>query len=199
MVHWVVKVVSQADVDRARGELLGRSTDDQKKALAAKFANGDKAIDDSFNVQRGSASASPSVDQEASSSKGTLTVPTTYTMYGVSASDLKDYLNQVLQKQLVGDNQKIYKDGVDGARLSNFRNDNNVLSATLTATGQVGPEINENEVKEEVKGKRFGEVQSTLQAIQNVQDVTVRFSYPWVTSVPNDTNKIKIEFSLKND
>jgi hypothetical protein len=120
-------------------------------------------------------------------------------MYGVAESDLKEYLNQVLQKQLVGDNQKIYQDGVGSAQLSNFRNDNNALSATLTATGQVGPEINENQVKEEVKGKRFGEVQSTLQAIQNVQDVTVRFSYPWVTSVPNDTNKIKIEFSLQND
>jgi hypothetical protein len=195
----VVKVVSQADIDRARGELLGRSTDDQKKALTAKFASGDKVIGDSFNVQRGSASASPAVDQEASNSKGTLTVPTTYTMYGVAESDLKEYLNQVLQKQLVGDNQKIYQDGVGSAQLSNFRNDNNALSATLTATGQVGPEINEDQVKEDVKGKRFGEVQSTLQAIQNVQDVSVRFSYPWVTSVPNDTNKIKIEFSLQND
>lgn len=195
----VVKVVSQADIERAQGELIGRSTDAQKKALSDKFSGNEKAIVDSFAVQRGAASASPAVNQEASNGKATLSIPTTYVMYAVPNTDLKEYLKQVLDQQIVGDNQKIYDDGVSSAQLGNFRNDNSTLSATLTAKGQIGPEINEDNVKNEVKGKRFGEVQSSLQSIEGVQDVSVKFSFPWVTSVPSDTNKVKIEFKLENE
>ncbi len=195
----VVKVVSQADIERAQGELIGRSTAAQKKALLDKFSSNDKAIGDSFAVQRGVVSASPALNQEASNGKATLSIPTTYVMYAVPNTDLKEYLKQVLDQQIVGDNQKIYDDGVSSAQLGNFRNDNNTLSATLTAKGQIGPEINEDNVKNEVKGKRFGEVQSSLQSIEGVQDVSVKFSFPWVTSVPSDTNKVKIEFKLENE
>jgi hypothetical protein len=195
----VVTVVSSEDIERAQGEILGRSTDSVRDELREKFSNGNKVISDSFNVARESATSSPAVDQEASNGRATLTVPTTYSMYAIPETDLKEYLKQVLEDQIVGDNQKIYEDGFDDAQLSNFRIDGETITATLTATGQIGPNIDETAVKEQVRGLRYGEVQSTLETIDGIQDVDVRFSFPWVWSVPGDTNKIKIEFTLENE
>jgi len=69
----------------------------------------------------------------------------------------------------------------------------------VTANGQIGPKIDENAIKEQVKGKIYGEVQSALQTIEGVKDVDVKFSYFWVRTVPNNTSKIDIEFKLENN
>lgn len=195
----VVKVVSAADIERAQGELIGRSTDQMKKSLTDKVGASEKVIADSFRVDRAPATASPAVNQEAPNAKGTLVIPTTYTLAAVPQADLDQYLNGLLNGQLVGKDQKIYDSGLKSAQVSNFRVDNNVITATITATGQVGPQLNEPVIIEQVKGKRFGDVQSTLDSIEGIQNIDVKFSFPWVTSVPNDTNKIKIEFTLQNE
>lgn len=196
-----VKVISAEDIERAQGQLVGKSTDEAKKALAKKFTNGEVVIDSSFTVERGEAVSAPAVNAEApASGKATLTIPTTYIMYAVPKADLETYLSTSIKEQLENqDNQRIYNTGADKASLSNFRKEGETVTASLTSTGRIGPKIEETAVKEQVKGKIFGEVQSTLESIDGVQDVDVQFSYFWVRSVPNDTNKIKIEFKLENE
>ncbi|MAU33692.1 hypothetical protein CL689_06580 [Candidatus Saccharibacteria bacterium] len=193
------EVPTQGDVERAQGDLIGRSTDGAKEELASSFGENDKVIDSSFNVARGDANSSPAVGEEAKDGKATLTIPTTYTMYAVSQSDLEGYLDSLLDEQLVGDNQRVYENGYASAQLSNFTRDGDTITATLTATGQVGPKIDEAALKEQVKGKRYGDVQATLKTIEGIQDVDVRFSYPWVWSVPGNTDKIDIEFKIESD
>ncbi len=195
----VVKVVSAADIERAQGELIGRSTDATKKALTDKFSGDQKVIADSFKVDRGGATASPALNQEAANGRGTLTIPTTYSIYAVAKADLENYLKGILDEELVGDDQKIYDNGYESAQFSNFQIENDIPTVTLTATGQVGPQLDEAAIIEQVKGKRYGEVQSSLQATEGIQEVDVKFSFPWVTSVPGDANKIKIEFKLENE
>jgi hypothetical protein len=119
-------------------------------------------------------------------------------MQAVSKSSLENYLKDYLTKQLE-DSQKIYSTGADTATLSNFRVDGDTRTVTLTATGRVGPEIDEDQIKEQVKGKIYGEVQQTLQAETGIKEVDVQFSYFWVRTVPNDLNKIKIEFKVENN
>lgn len=196
-----VKIVSADDIERAKGQLIGKATDDQKKALIKKFINGEKVIDSSFTVDRADASSIPGVNAEApASGKAKLTIPTTYTIYAVPEADLESYLNSSIKTQLDGENiQRVYNTGIDKAGLSNFKKDGETLTATVTSTGQIGPKIDEAALKEKVKGKIYGEVQSTLEAIDGVQEVDVQFSYFWVRSVPNDTNKIQIEFKLENE
>ncbi|MCY1554205.1 hypothetical protein D9M68_907610 [compost metagenome] len=67
---------------------------------------------------------------------------------------------------------------------------------TVTATGKIGPNIKDSDVKEQAKGKRYGEVQSQIESIQGVRDVDVKFWPFWVTVVPNDVNKVNVEFKL---
>jgi hypothetical protein len=195
----IATVVSQDDIDRANGQLIGKSADDEKKALTAKFKNGEKVIDSSFTVDRAAAVSSPAVNAEAASGKASLTIPTTYSVQAIASADLESYLNSSLESQLANkDDQKVYETGVSKAGLTNFRKDGDTLTVAVTSTGQIGPKINEDQIKDQVKGKIYGEVQSTLEQINGVQNVDVKFSFFWVRTVPNDTNKIHIQFKVQN-
>ncbi len=195
----IAKVVSAEDVERARGQLVGQSTDAERDALKKKFTNGEVVVDGSFVVDRAPAVASPAVDQEAADGKARLTAATTYSIQAVAKTDLESYLKSYLDSKIEADSQKMYSSGADKATLGNYRKDGETQFATLTATGQIGPKIDEAAIKEQVKGKIYGEVQQTLQSIDGVKDVDVKFSYFWVRSVPNDVNKIKIEFKVEQN
>lgn len=193
----VAKVVSSDDIERAKGQLIGQSTDEVKKALIAKFTNGEKVIDGSFTVDRAEAVSAPAVNAEApESGKAKLTIATTYTIYAVPTDSLKTYLEESLKAKLNNqDEQQIYETGLEDATLSNFRKDGETLTASVVATGQIGPKFDVDKVKEQVKGKIYGEAQRTLEAIPGVEEVDVKFSFFWVRSIPNDLNKIQVEFN----
>jgi hypothetical protein len=195
-----IKVATASDIERAQGDIIGRSTEDMKKALTAKFTNGEKVIDSSFVVQRGQAVATPAEGAEAPNGKATLAIETTYTLYAVAKADLVTYLDDSIKEQILDDtNQRVYDNGYDTAAISNFRQEGDVLTAGVTATGQIGPKVEEADIKERVKGKIYGEAQSSIQSIEGVQDVNITFSYFWVRTIPNDVDKIKVEFTLKNE
>lgn len=194
----IAKVVSADDIERAKGQLIGASADDQKKALTKKFVNGEVVVDSSFTVERGEAVSAPAVDQEAADGKAKLTVPTTYTIQAVPKADLESFLKSYLEAKIDTKTQKIYSTGADKATLSNFRKDGDASVVTLNANGSVGPKIDEVQIKEVVKGMKYGEVQQTLEAQDGIKAVDVQFSYFWVRTVPNNTDKITIEFKVEN-
>ncbi len=196
----IAKVVSASDIERATGQLMGQSTDPEKKALIEKFTNGEKVIDSSFTVDRGVAVSAPAVDQEAPTGKATLTIPTTYSIQAVPKASLETFLKDYIDNQLEGDEgQKIYSTGADSASLANFRKEGETMTASLTTTARVGPQIDEAAIKEQVKGKIYGEVQQSLESIQGIKEVDVQFSYFWVRTVPGNTDKITIEFKVENE
>ena len=57
-------------------------------------------------------------------------------------------------------------------------------------------EYTNSEIKDRVKGKRFGDIQADLQSIEGVRDVSVELSPFWVSTIPNDTSKITIKFNI---
>ncbi len=196
----VVKVVSAEDVERAQGQLIGQSTDEEKAELVKKFTNGEVVIDSSFTVTRADAVSAPAVDQEATDGKATLTIATTYSIQAVPKAELDTYLKASLNSKIDQNTQKVYDTGIDSATLSNYqKTDDGTMTATVNADGSVGPKINEEEIKEQVKGKKYGEVQQTLEAQEGIQGVDVQFSYFWVRTVPNNTDKITIEFKVEDE
>lgn len=195
----IAKVVSADDIDRAQGQLIGKSTDDQKKALAKQFSTDYLVIDSSFTVERAAAVSTPAVGQETSTGKATLTVPTTYTIFGIQKSNLEIYLRAALEAKLDNSqNQKIYDAGIKSATISNFRKDGANQLVTVNAIGRIGPKIDESAIKDEVKGKRYGEVQQILQSVDGIKQVDVQFSYFWVRTVPSNPDKISIEFKVED-
>jgi hypothetical protein len=194
-----IKIVLQADVEKAKAQLVALNTDDAKKKLAGKFDSSTLVIDDSFQATPADPQSSPAVGQESKDGRAKLTSEVAYTMNGVAKGNLSTYLKAALDKQLNKDTQRIYSDGVKTAKLSNFKQNNGNTTITLAATGQIGPMINDDDIKEKVKGKRFAEVQEILKQIDGVNDAQTKFSPFWVNTVPNDVKKIKIEFKLQND
>jgi len=194
----VVTVVTAGDIQTASTLLAQQSNDLVKQQLIKQFTGGEVVIGDSFTANAAAPVSTPAVDAQATG-KAKLTASTTYTIIGIAKSDLELFIKANLDKQLAGnDNQRVYNNGIDKVQLGNYNKTDEVNTVKIIATGQIGPKIDEAQVKERVKGKILGEVQSNLSAIPGVDNVDVNFSYFWVTTVPNNTNKISVEFKLQN-
>lgn len=194
-----VPMVTAADVQAAKEKLVEQSTDAVKKELEGKFTGDVKVIDASFDVKHEDATSKPAIGDEATDKKATLTSKATYQLSGIANSELTAYLEQTLKQQMQDQTaQRIYSSGADSAALNDYVKRDDSASVRIATTGQIGPTIDETNIKEKVAGKRFGEIQSELTKIDGVSDVDVKFSFFWVRTVPNDLNKITIKFDVQN-
>lgn len=195
-----IKVVTQNDVVKATQQLSALKQDDAKKKLQDKFDDNTVVIADSFQATPAAPQSTPAVGEELKDAKAKLTSEVVYTMSGIAKGDLSAYLKKALETQLDSDEQRVYSDGLNDVKMTEFKQaTGNNTTIALAATGKIGPKINDEEVKEAVKGKKAGEIQTELKQIEGVSDVETKFSPFWVNTVPNDTKKIKIEFKIQND
>ena len=192
-------VVSDLDIQKATDALNALPTDAIKKQLISQYKNAEIIINDSFTSTPATPVSSPASGAE-STGQATLTSNVTYSILAISKSDVELYLKSVLAKQLSGTtNQRVYDDGIAKAIITSYTKGTDSTTVNITTSGaQVGPNIDATAVKNEVKGKKAGEVQALLTSITGVNDVQVNFSYPWVTTIPNDTNKVDVQFKLTN-
>jgi len=199
-----VTVVSDADVQQAKSQVQSASVDAIKKQLKAKFKNGETVIDSSFTATPGDATSSPAIGQQLPSgtSQATLTVPTTYSIVAVPKQALDSYLQDALKDSMDGKNQKIYDNGSSKASFSGYLagSDNSPATATLSAVGQIGPVIDQAQIKKIVAGQKYGTIEEQINAstFPGVQDVAVKYSYPWVSHVPKNQDKITVQFKVTN-
>lgn len=193
-----IKVVTQGDVAKATQQLQAQKADDIKKQLQAKFDDNVIIIEDSFQSSPAAPQSTPAIGQELRDGKAKLVSEVTFGMSGIAKGDLSKYLKAALENQMDAEEQRVYSDGLGTAKLTEFKQNNGNTTVTVTAKGQIGPKINDDEIKEMAKGKRFGEIQDQLKAIEGVNDAETKFWPFWVNTVPNDVKKIKIEFKLQN-
>lgn len=197
-------VVTKDDIAGAKDQLKDQDTEKAKSNLKNTFGKNDVILDGSFNASgAGDPVATPGVDQETPSGKATLKSDVSYSMMGVSKVELNQFLDAVAKTALQGSTkQRVYDNGVSTVRFSDFKLDEKTgkATATLAATIQVGPSINDDDIKDQSKGRRSGEVIDVIKKIDGVSDVEVKTSPFWVGGVPSDTNKITVEFKLlKNE
>lgn len=194
-------IVLQADVEKAKQSLASQNADAEKKKLTDKFGKDYVIIDSSFKAKGGDPQSSPAIGQEASG-KAKLTLETTYVLTGVAKAQIKEYLDAAFADTLTNkDEQKIYDNGSSTLKFADFKQGEaeQAGTAVMTATAQIGPKIDDSEIKELVKGKRYGEIEGDLKAIDGVSDVAVKLAPFWVQGVPGDVKKITIEFKLLNN
>lgn len=191
----IVTIVTAEDVQKAKASLADEAPDSTKNDLKTKFSNDVTVIPESFNVGYKNVQVSPGVGQQADSS--TLTVTVSYTMLGVEKAEMGTFLDAYMAKELKGTtDQRVYANGSEGVVLQEATLSKNDVKATLIATAQVGPKIDDNQVKESSRGKRYGEIQQDLQSIRGIDSVDVQFFPFWVNTVPNDLSRISVKFKL---
>lgn len=193
-----VKVVSESDVANATEQLRGQRDDSLKSKLLDSFGSSATVIEDSYDEQMSNPSSSVAIDQEAD---GPVTLKATLTasMLAVDSSDIKEYL-EAKAKEEIGDrdSQKIYDDGTKEAKFSQFSRGSSGDGARLESNVKVGPFVDEDEVKEQAKGKTYGDIQTNLEAIDGIDSVDVKFSPFWVRTVPDNVKRIDIKFDLED-
>lgn len=191
----MVTILTAADVQKAKTQIAEESTTSVRDELKQEFGEKALVLDDSFAVTYGDVKTSVNVGEEAD--KVTLSSKVIYRLYGVERAELSTFLDDYMKKELKSrDDQRVYKNGSDGAQFESVEATQTGAKATLVATAQIGPKIEDKDVKEQVRGKRYGEIQQNLESVQGIDAVDVKFFPFWVSTVPDDLSRITIEFKI---
>ena len=191
-------VVTASDIESAKSKLSEKKIDGLKEQLLSSFGDSATVITESYVENRSDPSSSVAVDGEAT---GAVTLKSTITAsaLAIDKSELKNFVEAKLKEEISGKkSQRIYDNGVSKVAFSQFSRAHNTQTVRLTTNSKVGPDVKEANVKDQAKGKSYGEVQSAIESIEGVEDVDVKFSPFWVKSVPKDINKINVEFKIKD-
>ncbi|MDO4781066.1 MAG: hypothetical protein Q4A34_01580 [Candidatus Saccharibacteria bacterium] len=193
-----VTVVSAEDVKKATEQLTEKKQDDLKAKLAAQFGSSAVVIQESYLEKKADPTPSVAVDAEATGPVK-LSAKVTASLLAVEKADITKFLTDKVNAELAGKkHQKVYNDGGEGLQFAQFAEKDGAYTVRLTTNAVVGPAIDEQQIKEQVKGRSYGDVQSAIEAIEGVKDVDTKFWPFWVRTVPNDDTRITVEFKLEN-
>ena len=192
----LVTIVQQSDIVSAQAALAAKVTGDGKSKLMASISNDLMPLESTYKEQAGEATATPAVGEEVGSGVTPKLVSTTvYTILTLDKKDLTNFVEEKTKSTLAAD-QKIYE--TTKPFLERFTEDGNGgYNARLKATTKVGPTVTEAEILEKAKGKKIGELQSQLKSINGVSSCKVDPSFFWVTTIPNDANKITVNLEVE--
>lgn len=191
----IVKVVSQADIDKAKEQMNQQDTSALRNELKAGFGEGATILDDTFSVTFGNVVSEPAVDQEANEAQ--LTAEITYSMLAIDNNDLGAVLDGAVSEQMTNqDQQRVYQNGIENMKLEKLSGDARNVSYRVSALGYYGPQFDERNLKEQITGKKVGEVRSYLQDLPGVKSVDISLSPFWARNAPNPD---RIEVTLDVD
>ncbi len=187
-------IVQQSDVNNAKSELATDKEEEYKQKLYEGVGDDKIVIDSSFKQTTSDAVATPNIGEEVGNGvQPNLKITTVSTVYVIDKSKVEEYISK---KANLDEGQKIYE--MENPNVDGFVQTDKTATGRLKITYYSGPEVAEEDVIEKTKGKGLGEAQQELKNINGIVSVTIDKSYPWVTSIPGDANKITIEFDVKS-
>jgi hypothetical protein len=193
----IAKVVTEADIQKARQALVDEEeADEVRKKVSDGFEGEVVKIEDSFATDYSDVKPSSAVGEEAPGG-GTLSATVTYSMLGIEIAELETYIKDLVKEEIGdSDDQRIYDTGAKKAEFQEVEKVKKGVSFTLVATAKVGPKLDEEKIKQEARGRKFGDIQASMQNIQGVENVDVNFFPFWVSTVPDDPKKINVQFKV---
>ena len=192
----VVKVVTAEDVQKAKESLVEGESKDIEAQLKSQLKNA-KVIQGSYRVDYNDVKATPDIGAESESGNAVLAATVVYALYGLNEGELGKFLDAYLKKQMSSsEDQRVYENGSSKVEFQDVTNTPDGAEVTVIATAKIGPQLDEAEIKQQSLGRKGGEIQETLQAIQGIQDVEVKYFPFWVGSVPNDETKVNVQFKV---
>lgn len=190
----IVKVVSAEDVSKAKERLNGKPNTVHDDFVSKLKQDGYIPIEDTFKAEKGSYDVSPSINSEGD--KVTVSVTTSYSMLGVKKDDLVELIKNEVNDQGEGQGQTVLSDGLDDATLKvggGIGLNEGQLTVNMDTTAIVGPNIDQDSVKQQIAGKKTKEAEDILGNISGISDPKVELSPFWVGKVPKNHSKITIE------
>ncbi len=189
----IAKVVSQQDVDSAKQKLTDTSGEVKDQLKQQLESAGYYALVDTFTTESDKIDISPEVGEEAT--EVTVNAERIYVMIGIKFDDLKLLVKQKVQPELDSKSMQIKDDGIDKAIIRvGTKQSNGDTPITLQAQTVLGPKIDENQVKQDIAGKKRGDAQEIIKRIEGVKEAKVEFSPFWVNIIPKNTAKVSIRY-----
>jgi hypothetical protein len=187
-----VTIVTQADVDKAKSDLLSQNQAGAQKDLESKAPSGWQPLSDSFSQTVNNADSNPDVDQEAT--KATLSLKVSYTELAINQNDYHNLIRAQEQKQVGAANQ-IYDDGAGGAKITAVK-DAGTNGFHVTAEAYAGAKIDQAAVAKQVTGKQFGEAADIASHLPGVDHAQISTWPSFNTHLPRITSHIKVEIKV---
>jgi len=190
-----VKIVSQKDIDTAKERLTSKQNSVQDELKKQFEDEGFVAVGATFKASSANYNPSPGVNSEAS--EVTVSVTTKYTMLGVKKDDLHKLVEEQVKQDEGAKQQALLKDGIDKAE---FKVVNDVektspdqVGLNFSSTVVVGPDINQDELRAKLAGKKKNESEELLKSQPGVLDPSVQLSPFWVSSIPGKASRVTFE------
>ena len=191
----VVKVISQADIDKAKEQINQQDTNAVKDELKKAFGRTDIIIlEDSFVSSFGEVTSEPAVNQEAN--EGKLTMQANHSILAVTKNDLGASIDSFIASKMTNkDQQKVYSNGLEDVRTEKQSNSGRTAVYKISTTGQYGPQFDLEAIKKELAGKKFGEMRSYIQNLPGVKGSDINLSPFWARRAP-DASRIHINLDV---
>ena len=187
-------VVQQSDIDKAKESLASSNEKENKDKLIEEARKNSTPIESSFSQTTAEAIATPGVGEEVKSGeKVKLKAVTTAKMYVIDTTKVEEFIRE---KANIADSQKIYE--MNSPFVDNFSKANSGYIGKLKTSYLTGPELSVSSIVDMIRGKGLGDAQHILKDINGVTEVRMDGSYPWVMSVPDDSNRITVNLDIKD-
>lgn len=188
----IVKTVKQEDIDKAKEAITKRAGDEAPADLKESISGeGYQPIEETLKTGTPTVTSTSKVGEEASSV--TVTSTTVFTMLGIKQDDLKKIIEADATKKIDPSKQVIRDNGLSKATMRVEKSGaNGQVTLSIQTTVVAGPEIDEESIRQEVAGKKSGDIQKLLKSRPGINEVIVDYSPFWVQSTPKNANKITI-------
>lgn len=187
-------ILSQADVDAGTKKV----TDDDRNKFVASFKQsldqeGFYLVEATLKAKDPAVSANPGVGQPAGEADVAIVI--SYSVLVVPKEELRKAVTNELNKQIDKNKQKIGTDDVLKVITINIQSQKSPVEAILsinTDTTAIAI-INEASIKQQVGGKKSGEIQAQLGELPGVTKVDVKMSPFWVSKAPKKAAKVTVK------
>jgi len=191
----ITKIVQQSDIDNATDKINAADSGSVKQQLESNLkSKGLQPVPTTFLA--GTPQVTTSAQAGATADNVTVTAVTTYTMLGVKKSDLQTLVKKNVEGQLDKGKQVILDDGVANAEFSQANpGTTDGANVSMSTKSLAGPQLNVDKLKQQLAGKKSGDVKSYIKQTPGVTDVTVKYSPFWVSKVPGKSSKVTINIT----
>lgn len=186
----MVTVVSKTDVEAAKQRIESKK-DGIKSELRDKLKkDGYIPLEESFTDNSPTYNISPAVGSEAN--EVTVSADIKYSMLGIKEDDIKKLIAQHVKDRIKGDNQTILSEGLATASYKVEKSNGDKTPITIDTVVSVGPDINQDELKSMIAGKKKNEAQELISSRPGIIEASVNIKPSWASKIPKNNSKISI-------
>ncbi|HZM63666.1 MAG TPA: hypothetical protein VFB59_00885, partial [Candidatus Saccharimonadales bacterium] len=187
----IEKVISQADIDGAKQKIGTQDLESARmEVIQALKDGGYRPIESSF------ATTTPTTKQSANAGDKAETVTVTqevvYTMLGAKDEDFEKLAAEQAKAKIDPSKQSIIDYGLESAIFTQLSTQPDGVTIGFQTKVIAGTDLKEDELSQQVAGKKANEAEELIKAYPGVTAVDVSYSPFWVSSIPKKASKITI-------